>query len=225
MKKCSQCQNNLNYNCETCILRLSGKTLFYNVPSSLLQEIEHVDEHISINTKIYEENESNTYLYSITKGIVKLSITDASYKTRATSLLTAGMSFGLEVINKSSYLQNATSITPVKVCKIKLAREQINESKSLLENTLKKWQENITNQNQIIEKFSMGDTHTRIIRLFHYLKENSPLEEKNNFYLPRLEDISSIVNVSKENCSRALSKIKKMKEIILVDKKSKIYKT
>lgn len=209
--------------CQQCHLKNIGETLFSGISSVSLKNIKHKQGLLSINTDIYSKDEEGRHIYTLKQGIVKIGTLDENGNYKISSLITKGMSFGLEVINQSSYLHNAQSLTPVEICQIKLSSKQINTDKKLLNNLLVKWQEHLMNQTMIFEQFTTGDTKGKILRLFAFLGKNTFLNEKNKFYIPTLEDISSIVNVSKENCSRAIAKLKTSKQIYLIDATNKIY--
>jgi CRP-like cAMP-binding protein len=162
------------------------------------------------------------YIYTVKYGIIKLCVVDENNKQITTALVSKGMLLGIESIDNNAYIQNAKTLTPVGLCKIKLTLEQIQENNILNKNIFSKWRETYEYQTKAFEYFTIGATSDKILRLFKYLSKYTFDDNSEYFYMLSLSDISSIVGVSKENCSRALSKIKKTK-ISIVDRKKGLY--
>jgi CRP-like cAMP-binding protein len=173
--------------------------------------------------KRYKQNENLPYIYTLKHGIIKLSIVDESNKTITTAIAQRGMTLGLEILNGQSYMQSAKTLTPVGLCRIELSLDKIQSNTVLNQNMFKKWQEHYEHQTTAFKDFTVGPTPEKILRLLKYLAQNTFNNDDGLFYMLTLEDISSIVGVSKENCSRALVKIK-TNNLEYIDKQKNIYK-
>ena len=194
--------------CQKCELKQNEETLFSHLSDISINKIDHYHSIIKKNEYIYRQVDKENHIYTIKSGIVGLSYINDDFKLKTTEILTRSMVAGIEVISNNVYLKDAIALTPVSICQIHLSKKDIEKNHILASNIIKKWQEKYKNQIQISE-FTSGKTQNRLIKLFSFLARHSFSHEKNVFYMLSLKHIASIINISTENCSRALSLMKK----------------
>jgi len=224
MKK-NTCWHNQSLDiCNKCGLKENNSALFSNLSNDSIDKISHCYSIIPSNEIIYKQNDTDHYMYAIKNGIIGLSTTSKNLKIITTELLTKGMIIGLENINDNQYRQDAISLTPISLCRIHLDKNDMetNTNLGLWKNITKKWEERYINHFKI-SKFTSGSTNERLISLLKFVSAHTYQENENRFFMISLKHISSIIKVSLENCSRALSKIKKDNFIKKVDKESFIF--
>jgi len=207
--------------CNRCELKEKEVALFSNLSNQSIDSMSSCHAIIPPDQVIYEQNSEGDHIYTIKSGIVGLSSTDSELKTTITELITSGMVIGLENINNSTYKQDAISLTPLSICKININKNNMENGIDLLlwENITKKWEERYAHSTKV-SVFSLGSTNIRITKLFRFISVYTYIENENKFFMIPLKHISSIIKVSVENCSRALSKMKKTNFIQRVDKQS-----
>lgn len=205
--------------CSKCDIRANYSVVFSNLSETDIDYIPHFTSGIPANTIIYEQGFKDAYSYTIKSGIVAIIEIDDNLKERVVELLTKGMIIGLESIDNQKYSQSAISITPVSLCRIKLTKKNIESPKgnNLSKNISKKWQEKYNNQIKTTE-FTIGSTSERLTKLCNFMSKHTYIENEYEFYMLSLKHISSIIGVSIENSSRALSKMKH-ESICKIDKK------
>ena len=207
--------------CDACHIRANNQALFSNVAQEHIDSTSVFSNHLKANQIIYAQGDKGSGVFTVKYGIVKLAIIDINYKSRIVLLATAGMTIGLECLNNKPYDHYAVSLVPSGLCKIDVQSEEIKNDKTFNDNLLRKWQDNFTQQTTMFEQFHSGSTTDKIRRLIELIITHSA--SQGVFYMPTLDDISAIVAVSKENCSRAMSKLKKDNELMCHDEQQNLF--
>ncbi len=180
-----------------------------------LQSVSFLLEAVSNKTYqtgefVYRQGEPSAALFSVRKGLVKLSMLSRDGDTRIVRLLGPGAAFGLEALLDQAYHHTAEPISEVDLCRIpattmnQIARQQPQIHQRLME----QWQRHIDLADNHLLNLSTGSIKDRVIRLLSLLDDickrgNTPL------LLPANQDCAAMTGARIETVSRIMAELKR----------------
>lgn len=196
--------------CVHCAIR--GKMLFADIdPETVGPLLEAVtNASYPAGDTLYQQGGEPAALYSIRKGLVKLSQVSRDGDMRIVRLLGPGAAIGLECLLGQAYHHSAQSLSEVDVCRIpatnlrQIARQQPQIHRRLMQ----QWQQHIDLADQHLLALSTGSIRDRGRRLLQLLDDtckrgNIPL------LLPANQDCAAMLGARVESVSRVMAEFKR----------------
>jgi CRP-like cAMP-binding protein len=165
------------------------------------------------SSSIYHEGMLGENVYSISSGLVKLEMVLPSGDQKIVGLLSRGDVIGLESLIKMPYRHSATTLNQCELCKIPgtLINDLRKQSLTLNQDLITRWDTANRLAYEWLIKMNTGTAHERVMHLIDYLVENS--DSAPEFHLPSRDDMSSMMNLTRETVSRVIAQLKREGEI------------
>jgi len=160
-------------------------------------------------TMIYRQNTQDNKVYSIRRGLVKLTHSQADGSLRTVRLLGPGSLLGIESILNVPYHHTAVALQDLDVCRINTAtlkRLEI-ENPSLNEKVMGHWEQNLSTADRWISELSSGPVRSRVLKLFRFLIELSG-DKNDTLRFFGYEDMALMIGTSRETFSRIVAELK-----------------
>lgn len=159
---------------------------------------------------IYRQGESGGALFSLRRGLVRLSLLDSEGVEHTVRLLGKGALIGLESTLPQPYRHTAAAVSDVDVCRIpaetlaKLAAAQ----PTLHADLMAQWQNQLDIADASLVAHSTGAVRDRVM---HYLKDLDALCRHSGvrLWLPPNRDCASMVSSTVESVSRIMADMKR----------------
>ena len=197
-------------NCAACSLR--SRMLFANIDieaaAPILEPIYHVWHEPG--EFIYRQGEASGAIYSIRRGIVKLSILSTEGEVRIVRLVGPGATIGLEALLEKPYEHTAETLRPADICHlpVRVIKQLSDEQPVLFDGLMHHWHQSVLQADKHILQLSTGPIRNRVINLLNAIHD---LCEQGNtsFLLPSNQDCSTFVAARVETVSRIIAELKR----------------
>lgn len=207
---CTDDRRILRANCAHCLIR--KKMLFAELDvDKAAPELAAVTNNIyTAGDVIYGLGEEAKALYSVRKGIIKLSLVSPEGEVRIVRLLGPGAVIGLEAQMEQAYEHTAQCLTAADVCRIPAVNlhRLVNDQSVLYRGLIQQWHEHIELADRHLLDLSSGSVKERVLRLLALLEEMSGLSDS-PLLLPTNQDCATIVGARIESVSRVMAELKR----------------
>lgn len=196
--------------CEHCVIR--QKMLFANLDvekaAFQLKGVTHAG--FQAGDIIYHMGEEPSALYSVGKGIVKLTLVSAEGQPRIVRLIGPGGVVGLEAQLGQAYEHTVECLTEVHACRIPALtlRQLIRDQPVLCKGMLKQWHEHTRMADKHLLDLSSGTVRQRVMQLLALLDELCS-RSKFALLLPTNQDCATIIGTRIESVSRVMAELKR----------------
>ncbi len=195
--------------CRECGIR--NLVLFADLEHDDFELIHKPIDEISIDAgvTIYHAGDEANFVYTLREGMVKLSQSLPDGSQRIVRLLKQGDVIGLEATMSKAYQHDATTLEPIKVCRIPLPviDRLSKETPRIYNQLITRWHNALNTADTWLTELSTGPAQARVARL---LIRMADCHSDNSFYLPGREDIGAIVGITTETASRVIADFKRM---------------
>jgi CRP/FNR family transcriptional regulator, anaerobic regulatory protein len=159
---------------------------------------------------LYREGQVADSVYSIRRGMLKLTKLNTDEGDRIVRLLGRGAATGLEAMTHGLYWHTAIALREVELCRIPLRVFDELQSRHvyLSDQMVGQWEHQIVDADRWLVKLSTGPLHARVGRLVRLLAEMDAAEG-NRLELPPMSDLANILGASRESVSRILAELKR----------------
>lgn len=176
--------------------------------SVLLRSVE--DTGYQPGEAIYQQGEEAAALFSVRRGVIKLSLVSPEGNLRIVRLIGPGAAIGLEGLLDQPYQHKAEPMTATDICRLPIAtvRRLSSEQPQLYERLMLQWQEQINRADTHLLELSTGPIRDRIfhlLRIMHTLCAIGGTE----FLLPDNRDCAALVAAREESVSRVIAEFKR----------------
>ncbi len=159
---------------------------------------------------VYKQGDQPRQVYSIRRGVVKLSLLSADGDMRIVRLAGPGATIGLEALTGSPYQHLAESLSPADICQIPVSSvsQLALEQPPLCKRLMKQWQEQLAQADAHLLEFTAAHVDERVRKLLLTLDE---LYKKGEtaFVLPSNPDCAALVGARVESVSRVMAELKR----------------
>ena len=206
--ECNEHQRERDADCLHCVVR--DRMLFADVDVAsvevLLKPIKHIWH--PANSVLFREGEDPAALYSIRKGVIKLSMNSEDGDLRIVRLVGPGATIGLETLLDQPYQNYAESLTAVDVCRLPVAvvKELATRQPGLCKQLLLQCQAQLTQADAHLVELSMGSVKEKVQHLFLIISKLCA-KGGTDFLLPTNADIAALVAAREESVSRVVAAI------------------
>ena len=208
-----QCDNHrrvADVDCMHCSVR--HRMLFADIDvesaTALLRPIKH--QWFEPGDVLYQQGEQAHALYSVRRGVIKLSLGSADGDLRIVRLIGPGGVLGMEALLEDVYQHEAEALTDLDVCRLPMATIQqlALEQPILCKNLMKQWRKQLGQADDHLLRLSMGPIHDRVCAM---LQELARLSDKGGveFQLPSNSDMAALVAARVETVSRVMADLKR----------------
>ncbi len=149
-------------------------------------------------------------LYSVRRGVIKLSLSSADGDLRIVRLIGPGGVIGMESLVEDALEHEAEALTAADLCRLPVTtmRQLAAEQPVLCKGLMKQWHVQLSQADNHLLQLSMGPIRDRVSAM---LRELDDLSRKGSvdFRLPSNSDISSLVAARVETVSRVMAELKR----------------
>lgn len=153
---------------------------------------------------LYRAETTQTSLFTLREGLVKLEQYLPDGARRIVSLAGAGDVIGLEAMLGTPYEHDAVALQPSKLCRIPTAVIQ-RLSPKLNQALMRKWHDSVRTAHACLRDLSTGAARQRVARLFLHL---APPEIQRCRLFGR-EDVGALLGVTTETASKTVAEFKR----------------
>jgi len=160
-------------------------------------------------TLLYNQGDSGKTVFSIRKGLLKLTQTLEDGSQRIVRLLGPGALAGLEALLDEPYRHTVIALEEVDVCRITTGTllQLETEKPWLSERVMQHWEQHLESADRWISELSSGTVRSRSLHLLELLLELiGDRNDRIRFF--GYEDMASIIGTSRESFSRAVAELK-----------------
>jgi CRP/FNR family transcriptional regulator, anaerobic regulatory protein len=157
---------------------------------------------------IYNAREDGASLFTIRKGLVKLSHDLADGGERIVRLSRSGDVLGLECLAVDAYLHNAIALQPTEVCRLPISgvKRSLFSDQRLFHMLMTHWCRTLCDAERWITELSTGTARERVVRLLLWLAE---IEAGASCTLFSREDLGAVLGLTTETVSRVMAELKR----------------
>ncbi|MFV8819662.1 Crp/Fnr family transcriptional regulator [Haliea sp. E17] len=196
--------------CGSCVVR--QRMLFAGVDldaaTHLLQSVVH--SWHQAGAALYLLGDNPQYVYSIRRGVVKLSLMTADGELRSVRLAGPGTTIGLEALTQTRYQHTAEALTPADICRIPVrsVNQLAIEQPLLCKQLMTQWQEQLAQADTHLLELATGQLAERVRKLLLMI---DALCKKGGtaFVLPSNPDCAALVSARVESVSRVMAELKR----------------
>ena len=216
--ECSENQRERDADCLHCAVR--HRMLFADVDVEsaqlLLRPIRHITQ--PRNATLYREGDAAKHLYSLRRGVIKLSMTSEDGDMRIVRLVGPGTTIGLEALVDKTYQHLAQPLTAVDVCRlpVTVVRELTVQQPDLCKRLMLQWQQQMAKADSHLVALSMGSIKKRVENLLYLVHDLCELG-RTDFHLPSNFEIAALVAAREESVSRAVADMKRRGLLVPID--------
>lgn len=173
----------------------------------LLEPIDNL--RYPVKCDFYAQGEQGETVYSIRRGLVKLTQTLPDGTQRIVRLLGPGALVGLESLLDEPYRHSVSALQEVEVCRISTATlQQLEQEKLWLSQKLMQhWERHLEYADRWISELSSGSARARTLRLLALLLEMIG-DEEGRLQLFGYEDMAAIIGATRETFSRMVGELR-----------------
>lgn len=199
---------NGNADCRNCALRDS--VLFAGLQEKDFELIHRPINQLALQPgdKLYLAGQSGGRLFTIRKGLVKLSQLLPGGNPRIVRLAQATDVIGMEALLDQPYEHDAIAMQPTKVCclPVSIVHTLSEHNPALHLELLNRWQKALKSADDGITQLSTGSAKERVARLLLRLADGEKPDECTLF---GREDVGSILGITTETASRTIAEFKR----------------
>jgi CRP-like cAMP-binding protein len=174
----------------------------------LLAAVTH--EKFGPGERIYPAGGKPGALFSVRRGVIKLSSISPEGDLRIVRLLGPGTTFGLEAMLKEPYHHLAESLSDSEICRIPAGsvREIADHQRQLCARLMAQWDKHVELADNNLLNLSAGTIKARVANLLTLIdslcrRGNTP------FVLPNNQDCAALVAARVESVSRVMAELKR----------------
>jgi CRP-like cAMP-binding protein len=189
--------------------------LFSGLPETAFDNrLQPIDHFIfPANSVLYEAGRTDSYIYSIRRGLIKLLHRSSDGSQRIVRVMGVGASIGLELLDgEKGYRHTAVAVNEADICRIPVAtvKELQKDYPQLCQQVRQRLQEHLDRADQWIIALATGPARERVINLLLMLSELST-DPNGDMELLSREDMAAIVGTTVETASRVVADLKRRK--------------
>jgi CRP/FNR family transcriptional regulator, anaerobic regulatory protein len=172
---------------------------------------------------LYQESDTATGVFTLRKGMLKLSRVTPDGRQRILRILRPGDVAGLEALATNRYDSEATALSDVEVCRIPtdVIHRLSQQSPRMHWRLLQKWQEALREADDWLAAINFGTARQRVANFV--LKMRHTANPKLTTLFSR-EDMGSMMDLKLETVSREISAFVRSGAIEPVDKTGRLYR-
>ena len=193
--------------CENCVIR--HMALFADLQHSDFELIHKpiVELNYAVGETLYNEGDKAEFLYTVRKGVIKLTQYLPDGSQRIVRLLRQGDVAGLEALISPNYEHFAIVLRDVELCQIpREVVEKLNkETPRLHKQLLGRWHNAVQSADEWLTELSTGSSKSRVARLVIGLSD----KDNQSCHLFSREDLGAILGVTTETTSRIIAEFKR----------------
>lgn len=157
---------------------------------------------------IYKAGENGVSLFTIRKGLVKLSCDLPDGGQRIVRLSRASDVLGLECLATDAYLHTAVALQPTEVCRLPTScvKRSLMSDQRVFHMLMTHWCRTLCDAERWITELSTGTARERVIRLLLWLSEN---EGGGSCTLFSREDLGAVLGLTTETASWVMAELKR----------------
>ncbi len=157
---------------------------------------------------IYRADDPGTSLFTVRKGLIKLSHYLPDGSQRIVRLLRKTDILGLECMISDVYQHSAIALQPAEVCRLPVnaVKRLLHGNPRLFHTLMAQWYRALSDADRWITELSTGTARERVIRLLLWLSEH---ETGNSCSLFSREDLGAVLGLTTETASRAMAGLKR----------------
>lgn len=196
--------------CATCSIR--NRMLFANVEiekaATVLKPIYHIWHEPG--EFLYRQGDIPDAIYSIRRGIVKLSILSAEGEVRIVRLVGPGATIGLEALLGERYEHTAEPLRPADICHIpvNVVKDLSAAQPVLFDGLMRHWYQSVAQADKHLLELSTGPIRNRIVNLLNGIHDLCE-QGSTTFLLPSNQDCATFVAARVETVSRIIAELKR----------------
>lgn len=194
--------------CRNCMIRDS--VLFAGLTEGDFERFHRpIDQkHLAAGATIYSAGEPATALYTIRKGMVKLTQYLPDGAQRIVRLMGPTDLLGIEALIEPEYPHAATALRPTELCRlpVDVVRQLSLSNARLYHELMARWHRALSRADHWIVEFSTGSARDRVARLLLWLAERDGSEGCELF---SREDMGAILGLTTETASRVMADLKR----------------
>ncbi len=196
--------------CVHCAIR--NRMLFADLDmvsaAPLLAAITH--EKFRPGERIYLQGSKPEALFSVRKGVVKLSSLSPEGDVRIVRLLGPGSTAGLEALLGEPYHHMAESLSESEVCRIPAGsvRDIAGQQTQLCRRLMEQWDQHVELADSSLLNLSAGTVKARVVNLLTML-DSLCRRGDTPFILPTNQDCAALVAARLESVSRVMAELKR----------------
>ncbi len=194
--------------CRACQIRASA--LFSGLEEADFEQFHRpIDQLVfAPGTAIYSTGDAATSLFTLRKGLVKLTQFLPDGTQRIVRLLRQSDLVGLEAMLSGSYEHTAVALHPTEVCRlpVELIKRLSQTNPKLYQEMMARWHRALSDADRWITEFSTGQARHRVIRLLLWLSE---MGEDGRCDLFSREDLGAALGLTTETSSRVMAELKR----------------
>lgn len=159
---------------------------------------------------LYQQGEEPTALYSVRRGIIKLSLVSPEGDLRIARLVGPGAAIGLETLLGQPYQHTAEPLIPTDVCRLPtpIVKQLSAEQPLLYQNLMLQWQQQVSSADAHLLQLSTGAIKKRVLNLLVFMASLCEKGET-DFILPHNKDCAALVGARMESVSREIAAFKR----------------
>lgn len=172
---------------------------------------------------LYQESDTATGLFTLRKGMLKLSRVTPDGRQRILRILRPGDVAGLEALATSRYDSEATALNDVEVCRIPtdVIHRLSQQSPRMHWRLLQKWQEALREADDWLASINFGTARQRVA---NFVLKMRHIGDPALTSLFSREDMGSMMDIKLETVSREISALVRRGAIEPVDKIGRLYR-
>jgi CRP-like cAMP-binding protein len=194
--------------CEHCAIR--ERVLFSEISNEDLDEVLHTIDHLiyPAHALLYQTDEKGKSLFTIRRGLVKLTQYLPNGGQRIVRLLKPGSVAGLELVVGQNYRHTAVALQDTEVCRIPMSTiEYLGAHHPQLSRQMAlRWQQSLNEADRFITELSTGTAESRVAHLLLFLQNGS--SEGSCPAISR-EDMGAMLGITTETASRVMAEFKR----------------
>lgn len=172
---------------------------------------------------LYQESDNATGVFTLRKGMLKLSRVTPDGRQRILRILRPGDVAGLEALATSRYDSEATALNDVEVCRIPtdVIHRLSQQSPRMHWRLLQKWQEALREADDWLASINFGTARQRVANFVLKMRHMGDPAMTSLF---SREDMGSMMDLKLETVSREISALVRRGAIEPVDKIGRLYR-
>ena len=168
---------------------------------------------------VYRAGDPAYYMYSVRRGVIKLSLSSVDGDLRIVRLIGPGGVIGMEALVEAMMEHEAEALTDADLCRLPVTtiKQLAQDQPVLCKALMKQWQAQLNQTDHHLLRLSMGPIRDRVAAV---LVEMDALSRRGSggFCLPSNSDIACLVAARVETVSRVMAELKRDGMLVRDDK-------
>lgn len=194
--------------CRNCLIR--GSVLFAGLKEADFESLHRpIDQsELPPGAVIYSAGEPAKAMFTIRKGLVKLTQYLPDGTQRIVRLMGRTDLIGLEALISPDYPHTATVLQTTELCRlpVDMVRQLSQSNIALYHELMARWHRALSNADRWITEFSTGTARDRVVRLLLWLARQSEAASCDLF---SREDLGAVLGLTTETASRTMAELKR----------------